>query len=265
MEEEVEAMLYLGKKEGALERQEYEMMKNLMLLNDKEARDVMVRRSDIIAICENATLRELLILAADSKLSRIPVYKEDETEIDSIIVIPKMIHHMVDAKNLDRSIKEFNPDNAFKVPESKILDDLFFEFQKKRVHIAIVVDEFGETSGLITLEDIVEEIFGEIEDETDKTEKKIQKNKNEELVCSSEVLLSDALKVFNPEVSVSEEISLNTTLSRLILDKLHSFPKEGQKIDFQELNMSIQVIDMDDEYIDKVKVTLFNTEIYPHD
>ena len=258
-EEEVEAMLDLGKKEGALEHQEYEMMKNLMLLNDKEARDIMIRRSDIIAISEDATLKELLKLATDSKLSRIPVYRENISEIDSIITIPKVIPYIIDTKNLDRSIKEFNPHNAFKIPESKILDDLFFEFQKKRVHMAIVVDEFGETSGLITLEDVVEEIFGEIEDETDKTEIKIQKNENGELFCNGDVLLSEALKIFNYEINGSKEISLNKTLSRLILDKLHRFPKEGEKIDFDTLSLSIVIIDMDEEYIDKVKIIPLDT------
>ncbi len=253
-EEEVGAMLYLGKKEGALESQEYEMIKNLMLLNDKEVRDIMIRRSDIVAIAEDATVKDLLKLAADSKLSRIPVYKENISEIDSVISIPKIIPYITDPQNLDRSIKEFNSHKAFKIPESKILDDLFFEFQKKRVHMAIVLDEFGETSGLITLEDIVEEIFGDIEDETDKIEVKIRKNENGELFCNSDVLLSEALRIFNHEISNSEEIPLNKTLSWLILDKLHRFPNEGEKIDFKELGLSIEIIDMDEEYIDKVKI-----------
>lgn len=258
-EEEVGAMLDLGKKEGALKSQEYEMIKNLMLLNDKEARDIMVRRNDIVAIQEDATLRELLKLAADSKLSRIPVYKDDSSEIDSIISIPRIIPFIADAQNLDRSIKEFNPHKAFKIPESKILDDLFFEFQKKRVHMAIVLDEFGETSGLITLEDIMEEIFGDIEDETDKIEVKIRKNQNGELFCKSEVLLSEALKFFNYETNHYEEIpNINKSLSWLILDKLHRFPQEGEKIDFEEFEISMVIIDMDEEYIDKVKIVQAN-------
>jgi putative hemolysin len=254
-EEEVGAMLDLGKKGGALESQEYEMIKNLMLLNDKEVRDIMVRKSDIVAIQEDATLKELLQLAADSKLSRIPIYKEDIREIDSIISIPKIIPYITDPKNLDRLIKDFNPHEAFKVPESKILDDLFFEFQKKRVHMAIVLDEFGETSGLITLEDIVEEIFGDIEDETDKiTEVKIVKDENGELFCSSDILLYEALKFLNSEMLNSEELPINKTLSAIILDKLHRFPQEGEKIDFEEWGLSIVIVDMDEEYIDKVKI-----------
>ncbi len=260
-EEEVEAMLDLGKKEGALESQEYEMMKNLMLLNDKEVRDIMTRKSDIVAISENATLQELLELADVSKLSRIPVYKEDVSDIDRIISIPQIISYVKNSKNLDRLIKEFNPHKAFKIPESKILDDLFFEFQKKRVHMAIVLDEFGETSGLITLEDIVEEIFGDIEDETDKVEVKIRKNKNGELFCNSDILLSEALKSFEQEkIDNTEDVPLNKTLSGLILDKLHRFPKEGERIEFEEFGLFMVIIDMDEEYIDKVKVCLLDKD-----
>jgi putative hemolysin len=207
-EEEVGAMLDLGKKEGALQSQEYEMIKNLMLLNDKEVQDIMVRRNDIVAIQEDATLKDLIKLVAESKLSRIPVYKDNISEIDGIIFIPKIIPYILDSNNLDRRIKDFNPHDALKVPESKILDDLFFEFQKKRVHMAIVLDEFGETSGLITLEDIVEEIFGNIEDETDKIEVKIRKHKNGELLCSGDVLLLEVLKNTQSRPGIQRRASL---------------------------------------------------------
>ena len=217
----------------------------------------MTRRGDIVAIKEDATLRDLLDLSATSRYSRIPTYREDVKSITGIISIPKIIPFLTNEKNLDKSIKEFAPHRAYKIPESKILDDLFFEFQKKRVHMAVVVDEFGETSGLITLEDIVEEIFGDIEDETDEIEVKIRKNVDGEVFCDSSVTLAEVFKFFQYEQEeASLETYLNKTLSGLILDTLHRFPKEGEKIVLKELGISLVVINMGKSHIHKVKVSL---------
>jgi CBS domain containing-hemolysin-like protein len=253
-EEEVEAMLHLGKKDGALESKEYEMIKNLLLLNDKEARHIMTRRADIVGIDQDATLLELLELSAKHNLSRFPVFKEDISDIDWIISIPKLIPYFTDAKNLNKKIKEFAPHTAFKIPETKYLDDLFFEFQKKRVHLAIVLDEFGETSGLITLEDVVEEIFGDIEDETDIVEVKIRKNQKGDIFCDGDVGLSELLQFMKIVPPRKQKLHLDKSISWLILERLHRFPKEGEQIELKEFGITAHVVDMDDECIDVIRV-----------
>ena len=254
-EEEVGAMLDLGKREGAIESKEHEMIKNILLLNDKEVREVMVRRDHIVAMKEDATVQELLELSAQNKHSRIPIYKEDISDISWIISIPQLTPFLTDPKNLNKKIKKFRSQKAFKIPESKILDDLFFEFQKKRVHQAIVLDEFGNTSGLITLEDIVEEIFGEIEDETDEVENRIIKAAGN-IFADGDTSLNEILKFLKaPNPEFEEEISLDQSISGIILDTLHRFPKEGELVTLSGFPFTVIVTDMDkNQCIDKVQI-----------
>lgn len=255
-EEEVGAMLDLGKREGTIESKEHEMIKNIFLLNDKEVREIMIRRDDIVAIQEDATVREFLELSAKESHSRIPVYKEDISDIGWILSIPQLTPFLVDPKNLNKKIKDFHSQKAFKIPESKILDDLFYEFQKKRVHLAIVLDEFGNTSGLITLEDIIEEIFGEIEDETDQVEVRIIESAGGNIFADGDASLDEILKFLNAsENDFEQEISLDKSISGIILDALHRFPKEGEKIELKNFPFTIIITDMDNnECIDKVQI-----------
>lgn len=261
-EAEVGAMLDLGKKEGTIESQEHEMIKNVFQLNDKEVRDIMTRRDDIVAIGETETIEDFLKLSAQENLSRIPVYKEDVSQIDWLISIPQLTPFLTDPKNLQKKIKDFNPQKAFKIPESKILDDLFYEFQKKRVHLAIVLDEFGKTSGLVTMEDVVEEIFGEIEDETDQVEERIMRTASGAIFAEGETTLNQILKFLAiPELDDSLDYSLDQSISGVILDRLHRFPQEGENIKFPGIPFDVVITDMDKECIDKVQVLVEeNTE-----
>jgi CBS domain containing-hemolysin-like protein len=254
-EEEVGAMLDLGKKEGAIESQEHEMIKNIFLLNDKEVRDIMTRRDDIVAIAENATIREFLELSAQENLSRIPVYTEDISHIDWIISIPQLTPFLTNPKILDKKIKDFHSQKAFKIPESKILDDLFYEFQKKRVHLAIVLDEFGKTSGLVTLEDIVEEIFGDIEDETDQVEVRITETASGDIFVDGNTNVNQILKFLKAsDAHYNQNFPLDKTISGVILDTLHRFPKEGEDIILPDLPFRAVITDMNDECIHKVQI-----------
>ncbi len=249
-EAEIKALLSIGEKDGALEAKEYQMMRKLLQLNDKEVKDIMTPRSDIIAVKSSAKLSEVVKIATKNRFSRIPIYNEDVSEIDSVVTMPEVTALMLNKDNWEKPISEFSSKKAFKVPESKIIDDLFFEFQKKRVHLAIVLDEYGETSGVVSLEDIVEEIFGEIEDETDIKEIKIRKIGKIEAHADGTTSLAEISETL--KINFGDEYPENKSISWLVLEILHRFPNEGEKIGVPGTKLEVTILDMDEEYIDLV-------------
>ena len=252
MQDEIQATLGIGHTHGALEKKEFKMMTQLLLLNDKEVSQIMTHKSDIISIQADATLKSLVKLAAKHKVSRIPIYTDSKDDIDYIVHTPQLSAYLLDPANLDRPVSDFCKTKALKVPESKILDDLFFEFQEKRIHMAIVLDEFGSTSGLITLEDIIEEIFGNIEDESDEKTDEIRILDDNSCVVEGSVTIEEVEESI--KVVVPTGYPKHKSISWLILDILHRFPKEGEVIKVPESYIRLKVISMDEEYIDKVEI-----------
>lgn len=250
MQQEIKATLGIGHTHGALESQEYQMMKKLLLLNDKEVKEIMTHRNDIYALSAKRTLREVIQISSELNISRLPIFTENIDNIEYIVHVPQLSQFFLDPSNLDKKIIEFCSTKAFKVPETKILDDLFVEFQKKRVHMAIVLDEFGKTSGLITLEDIVEQIFGEIEDETDEIEVPVEAIDEKKARAEGDATLENIQDILN--IRFPKEFPKHKTVSWLILDILHRFPEEGEIISIPGTDIQIEVIDKDGEYIDKV-------------
>lgn len=254
MQQEIKATLGIGHSHGALESQEYKMMKKLLLLNDKEVREIMTHRNDIFAVSAEKTLREVIEISSELNVSRLPVYTESIDNIGYIIHVPQLSQYLLDPSNLDKKILDLAATKAFKVPETKILDDLFFEFQKKRVHMAIVLDEFGKTSGLITLEDIVEQIFGEIDDETDEIETPVEAIDEQKVRAEGDATLEEIQEVLN--IQFPQKYPKHKTISWLILHILHRFPEEGEIITVPGTTIKIEIVDKDGEYVDKVFIEL---------
>jgi len=255
MQDEIQATLGIGHSNGALESKEFRMMTQLLLLNDKKVIEIMTHSSDIVAIQADSSIRSLVKLAAKHNISRIPVYTESVNEIEYIIHTPRLNAHLLKPANLERPVSDFCDAKALKVPESKILDDLFFEFQEKRIHMAIVLNEFGQTSGLITLEDIIEEIFGDIEDESDAIVDEIRAIDQGVYEVQGDVTIDEIEK--NMEIAFPVEYLKHKSISWLILELLHRFPREGELIVVPETTIQLKIIDMDKEYIDKVEIRNF--------
>lgn len=254
MQQEIKATLGIGHFHGALESKEYQMMQQLLLLNDKEVKEIMTNRNDIYAVSADKTLREVIEISAKLNISRLPIFTENIDNIEYVVHVPQLSPFFLEPSNLDKKILEFCEAKAFKVPETKILDDLFVEFQKKRVHMAIVLDEFGKTSGLITLEDIVEQIFGEIEDETDETEVSVETIEENKARASGDATLETVQEVL--KIQFPEQFPKHKTISWLVLDILHRFPEEGDIIAVPDSNIKIEVVDKDGEYVDKVFIVV---------
>lgn len=252
MHEEIKATLGIGHTHGALESKEYKMMNQLLLLNDKEVSQIMTHRSEIKAIKADSSVRALVKFAAKHNLSRIPVFTESINDISYVIHTPQLTSHLVNPANLDRPVSDYCETEAFKIPESKILDDLFFEFQEKRIHMAIVLDEFGQTSGVVTLEDIVEEIFGDIEDETDAKNDSIKMIDENTFRAQGDVSIEDLEEAI--KVALPAEYPKHKSVSWLILDILHRFPEEGEIVALPETDIQFEVINKDKELIDKILI-----------
>ena len=216
----------------------------------------MTSRQDVVDIDFKSSFQEVMACVVENNYSRIPVYQDNSDNIRGILYIKDLLPHLSKGNNF-RWQSLIRP--PYFVPETKKIDDLLREFQENKVHIAIVVDEFGGTSGIVTLEDILEEIVGEINDEYDDDEKFYQRINANTFVFEGKTLLSDFYKIMKLDDDVFEAVEGDAdTLAGLLLEIKGDFPKKNEKIDYQ--NFTFEILDMDERRISKVKVIVHNEE-----
>lgn len=240
-EEEVKAMVSLGANEGTLEKHEQEFIENVLEFNDILVEDVMTPRTQIFAASTQTTLRDLINQCMDEGFSRIPIYKEDIDHIEGYITVKMLLELSIDQNNLDKTIDELDILDAFRIPKTKTVYGLFKQFKKKKQHLAIVYNEFGGVDGLITMEDILEEIVGDISDESDENEltiKKISKNRYSLSPSTTVSELENLFKIEIPDYENQENISF------IILDILKRFPKTNEEVKLY--NLVFKITKMDD-------------------
>jgi putative hemolysin len=227
--------------ESGAPKQEKSILKGIVNFVNTNVTEIMCQRPDIAAIDVESNFTELLQLIDELGYSRIPVYNESLDEIKGVISIKDILPHI--HKNADFKWQELAR-KAFYVPESKKIDDLLKDFQSKRTHMAIVVDEFGGTSGLVTMEDILEEVFGEINDEFDEDEIYYSKLDDNTFVFEAKMLINDVCKYMELEQDLFDEIRNEAdTLAGLILELNENMPKQNQEIKFQNINFKIESVD----------------------
>lgn len=245
-EEEIRMMVDVGQQKGAIEDNEKEFINNVFEFNDKTVSEVMVHRTDIRAIDGDLSINEAIQeLSENCRNSRIPVYEED---IDSIIGIISVRDLLFSSKNKNTKIKNICR-NVYTVPETKALDELFREMQKSKNQMAIVIDEHGGTAGLITMEDILEELVGDIYDEYDNVEKKYEKIDENTYMLKGDLNLYEVEKIL--DVDIKEEYA--DTLSGHLLEYLGRIPKEKEKATVQIENVIYTIEKIKDNKILKVK------------
>ena len=232
--------------------EEKDILEGITKFGSRQVSDIMHPRMDIVDVDIKANFKELLQVIIKSGFSRIPVYAQTVDKIKGIIYSKDLIPHIDKPQNF-RWQTLIRP--AYFVPESKKLDDLLTEFQENKVHLAIVVDEYGGTSGLVTLEDILEEIVGEISDEYDEEELQYTKLNANTYLFEGKILLNDFYKVLDLEDDAygraSEEVE---TLAGLLLELKGDFPKRGEKITYA--NYDFEVVDIDKRRIKTLKLTV---------
>ena len=212
----------------------------------------MCPRIDIFALSDKLTLKEIIPLILENGFSRIPVYDDKKDNIKGILYIKDLLPHLNKTEYHWQSLLK----KPLYVPENKKLDDLLKEFQMKKNHLAIVVDEYGGTSGLITLEDIMEEIIGDISDEFDEVDLSYSKLDDYTFIFEAKISLKDFYRVIDiqDETLFDNVKGDSETLAGLILEITKKFPKRGQKISFERFKFIIE--ELDQLRIKQIKVIL---------
>lgn len=254
-EQEVRDIVRIGEKEGQIKSTEQEMIQKIFLFDDKEAEDVMTPRTDMFALDWNMTITGALPIIIDQDYSRVPVY---DTNIDKIkgIVFARDLLRLISKGKSAHKLKDIAQD-AFFVPEHQKIDVLLRVLQKEKTHMAIVVNEHGGIEGLITIEDILEEIVGEIFDESDDVERLIKRRgKNKWLILGKTSIeaLNKSLKI-----DLSDEEEYNT-IAGLIQHKLGKIPEEGDSCEIKKFDLSLQVSKMEGPMILEIIVERYHED-----
>ena len=221
-EEEIRMMVDVGEEKGTIEEEEKEMINNVFEFNDKFVSEIMVPRNKIFALDIDMTIAEVIEkLSVDMRYSRIPVYDENMDNIKGIIYIKDLL---ISNKNKNSKIKSLVKE-AYFVSETKRVNELFQELRKDKKQIAIVLDEYGGTAGMVTMEDILEEIVGEIYDEYDKETDKFKKIDNNTFLFDASIALYDVEKFLDIDIDEDDV----DTLGGYLIKKLDRIPKDGEK------------------------------------
>ena len=251
--DDLEQALELTDKEDI--KEEESMLQGIIRFGDEMVREVMTSRQDIVGLDIKNTFADVLKSVTDNNYSRIPVWQNTQDNIRGVLYIKDLLPHIDKPKNFRwQSLIR----SAYFVPETKKIDDLLREFQQNKVHIAIVVDEFGGTSGLITLEDILEEIVGEINDEYDEEEMQYTKLTYNTYVFEGKTPLTDFVRLLNLDDDFFDEIEDSDTLAGLLLELKGDFPSIHEVLKFK--NLTFEVLKKEQRRISRVKVTVGEEE-----
>ena len=232
--------------------EENNILEGIIRFGGETAKEVMTSRLDIVDLDIRTPFSEVLKCIVDNAYSRIPVYMGSRDNIKGVLYIKDLLPHLSKGSNF-RWQSLIRP--AYFVPETKMIDDLLRDFQANKIHIAIVVDEFGGTSGIVTMEDIIEEIVGEIHDEYDDEESTYSQLDDHTWVFEGKTLLTDFYKVTHLDEDLFDEVAGDAdTLAGLMLELKGEFPKRHEKVTYQQYEL--EVLEMDKRRILKIKFTI---------
>lgn len=246
-EEEIKMMIAEGEEKGTIEQGERQLLNNVFEFNDIIVSEIMTPRTDMYAIDINDKIEDVLDEIDEFKYSRIPVYEENVDDIKGILFVKDILKPLKDKEKIeiDKIIRE-----PYFVPESKDIDELFKEMQQNKVQMAIVIDEYGGTAGLITMEDIIEELVGNIFDEYDDEEIDVKKIDENTYIVSGLLTSYELKKVFGIEIPEGDY----ETLSGYLLDRLGRIPDENEHPVIEDEKLTYKVEEMEDKRIKYVKV-----------
>lgn len=232
--------------------EESNILEGIIRFGEETAKEVMTPRLDMVDLDINTPYSEVMKCIVDNAYSRMPVYAESRDNIKGILYIKDLLPHL-NKPDTFRWQTLIRP--AYFVPETKMIDDLLRDFQANKIHIAIVVDEFGGTSGIVTMEDIIEEIVGEINDEYDDEERTYVKLNEHTYIFEAKTLLSDFYKIMKVDSDLFEKVEGDAdTLAGLLLEIKGEFPVLHERLDYE--NYHFEVLEMNSRRILKVKVTV---------
>ena len=224
------------------------MLKGIVKFNEVMVRQIMKSRVDILAVEEEINFEELMRIIKSSSYSRIPVYKEDLDNISGVLYVKDLVGHYHESKDFNWQDKIRT--NTLFIPETKKIDDLLQVFQQKRQHMGVIVDEYGGTQGLVTLEDIIEEVTGDIKEEINY--QKVNKNT---YIFEGKILLNDACRVMDIETKDFDEArGESDSLAGLFLEISGTIPEKDQTIEHEKYEFKI--LRLSERRIEKIQVKI---------
>ncbi len=255
-EEDIMSMVNEGHEQGVLEAREAEMITNIFELNDKEAGDIMTHRKNLVALEGEITLREAVnFILKEGYNSRYPVYKKDVDDIIGILHMKDALIAVENKRNANRQLWEIEGllREAHFIPETRNIDTLFKEMQSRKIHMVIVVDEYGQTAGIVTMEDILEEIVGNILDEYDVDEEYIVQSDDGSYTINGMTPLEEVAKTLNIEFEEDDYDSYDT-INGLLISKLDRIPQEGEQTEVSILGYSFKILQVENKIIQTIRV-----------
>lgn len=250
-EEEIRQMVEEGEETGAIPETERVMINNVFEFNDTAVSRVMTHRTDVVAVPHEASYEEILEIASEEGYTRIPVYEDNLDNIKGILHIKSILSY------IKEGVGEFNIDNymikPYFVPQAKLANELFSDMQKNKLHMAVVVDEYGGTAGIVTMEDLIESILGNIQDEYDDEEAGTEVVDENTFYVDGAEPMSEVCELADIEISDDDKEDFDTdTIGGFLINLMDKMPEPGEKVIFE--NTVFEIVDADDKKINKVKV-----------
>lgn len=253
-EEEIRMMVDVGGEKGVIEDVQKEMINNIFEFDDLDAGDTMTHRTDMVAVEVNDPLQEVIDVSVENGYSRIPVYEDDQDNIIGIVYIKDLLEY-VGKKLPNKTLRDIMRKPLY-VPESKVCGDLFKEMTEKRTQMAVVVDEYGGTAGIVTLEDIIEAIVGNIQDEYDDEDEEISKIDETTFTIDGVTNLEEVEELTGVEIPEGSY----DTLAGFIIKNLGFLPQEGEVYEVIYENLKFTVLEVEERRIEKVRVEISPVE-----
>ena len=251
-EEEIRMMVDVGGEKGVIEDTQKEMINNIFEFDDLDAGDIMTHRTDVVAADINTiTLDEFMSLAIEYGRSRIPLYDEDIDNIVGIVYVKDLLKYVGKEVKAKGTLKNIMREPYF-IPETKACGELFKEMSSRKIQMAVVVDEYGGTAGILTLEDIVEAIMGNIQDEYDHEDEEISKIDDNTFTVDGTIDIEEIDELIGKDLPEGDY----ETLAGFIMDELQCIPKDGEMNEVVFENVKFTVLKVDDKRIEKIKVEI---------
>lgn len=249
-EEEILSMVSVGHEQGILHANEAEMITNIFEYGDKEARDIMINRNNLIAMDCTMTLQEAAAFIVDAHNSRFPVYDETIDHIIGILHLKDVMRMQMNEKMRNRPIGKIKGllREPFFITENRKINDLFQVMQKEKIQMVIVIDEYGQTAGLVALEDILEEIVGNIQDEYDEEATYIRENGTDRYVIEGMMPLEE----LEEKLQISFEDEPFDTVNGFVISRLEHIPEEGEDFEFSYGGYTFRILEVKDRMIQSV-------------
>lgn len=251
-EEEIRMMINVGRETGTIHEAEREMIENIFELNDTQVSEIMTHRTDLVSLSGQASFNEVIEVAVSEKFTRIPVYKDSIDNIIGILHIKDLLTIMTEGRENSFNLENIIREPLF-VPETKTVDEVFREMQNEHAQIAIVIDEYGGTAGIITVEDLIEEIVGSIQDEYDEEPEEIIREDDTTVVVDGKAPLDEVADELDVKIPLDKDYD---TVAGLFMDILGRIPDEGEtpEVDFE--NLTLKVLEVNERRITRIRITV---------